>query len=393
MAINSFSLEYIETFRVCVSDNGVPTENATVQVTGASFGSQTKTTDSDGYAYFLATVDETLTITVSDVPGFDNQVSTFDFVFNGFGNISEEIFALTEAPNISLDSENVNFIRFNQAGNLFIESNQLGFLDGNNDYQPIETSVLGLFECKDETEIPNNYERQKRRFYNPPFYANDEVQFFLNWNVSFNGDDFSQVDLGILDNYGVLVASGLGLTEQDCDGTNYYHAEFTMPLLQFGENRFYVLYNTSSGIVYFISNPFRFEKQNKECFPLLSYRNSEDVFLNGYDCFTDKRNQHRIDFNLIDGQPEIELKQYREQGTGLLRNQKSESAKVMTVETYLFDNGANDAMLSLSIHDDIQINGKAYEVKTPHQVIANRFTKRKKGTIEFYDQEFSTINF
>ena len=34
MAINSFSLEYIETFRVCVSDNGVPTENATAQVTG-----------------------------------------------------------------------------------------------------------------------------------------------------------------------------------------------------------------------------------------------------------------------------------------------------------------------------------------------------------------------
>ena len=99
-----------------------------------------------------------------------------------------------------------------------------------------------------------------------------------------------------------------------------------------------------------------------------------------------------LPWNLVEQQPEIELEQYVEQTTGKRRNLKSISSKVLTMETYFFDDEANDMMLAISMHDDILLNGKVVDVKTAYAIETNRINSLQKGTIEFYDQDFSTIN-
>lgn len=390
MATYSFGITYLENFQVEVKVSGIAQPGATVAYTTAN-GNRLSTTDANGLSnaeYLFQS--QPLSIVV-EAPGFPQQTENITYTFST--DLQRVVVNIIPEPSINLDAENkFSFYRFSRAFNLFIQGGQLGSKDAEDDFEAITESVLSLVDCKGDA-IPNNYRRGKQRFYTPPFFRDDEISFILNFTLDFGGDDINDIELGIINNAGALVGDPIALNSLTCNTTDYYYVSFVFPILPNGSYYWFVIHNTVTEQVYYVSNPFRnFLAEDKECFPLLSYRNSCDIFNNGYECLTTVRNTIRLDINLVEQQPEIEIRQYREQSTGKLRNQRSQTAKICSVETKQFDDGSNDAMFSLSVHDDILINERDYEVKTAHRIITSRKNPLQDGIIELYDQEYSTIN-
>jgi len=292
---------------------------------------------------------------------------------------------------IKCDPENkFNFIRWHLSIGLLSNGANIGKLNELNEFEALDEPVDSLVNCDTCTDLPNNYAKSKDFYYEPPFIADDNIVNIINFNIDLVGINTEVV---ICDKNGKIVHSGIIINEVDCSGLISYYLDFDFPLIKPLNGYRFCIINTDTDGVLYVSNPFRVElKKNKRCFPLLEYRSGCDIFNYAYECITDKSNTLRVDFNVVDEQPDISLKQYREQSTGITRNQKSETSKVVTIETYYFDKGANDAMLALSTHDVIVLNGKNYTVKTAHKVTYNRLTRKWVGIIELLDQEYDTVN-
>lgn len=396
MALNSLSVVYIENFQVEVRLSGTPEAGATVAYTTAN-GARVGTTDSNGFSpaeYLFQS--QALNITVEIPSESIQETFAYNYVFSR--DLTRIILNITAQPSIDLDVENrFSFYRFGRATNLFLRLGQMGTIGETGIFTAIENSVLSLVDCKDD-KVPNNYRRGKQRFYTPPFFRDDQISFILNFTPNFGGDDPNDIEVGIVNNYGVIVGDPITLNSVNCSGTDYYYVDFTFPIIANGSFYWFIIHNTVTEQVYYVSNPFRnFLSEDKTCFPMLSYRNSCDIFNYGYECLDGTtnpliRNRIRLDINLVESQPEIEIKQYREQSTGKLRNQRAQTAKVCSVETKQFDDGSNDGMFSLNVHDDILINDREYEVKTPHRILTSRKNPLQDGVIELFDQEYSTVN-
>lgn len=390
MSIESLGSEYIENFQVEVQIAGTPTSGVNVAYTTAN-GPRVSATDGNGYSraeYLFQS--QPLSIIV-EVPGEPQETFNINYTFTQ--SLTRVTLNIIAAPSIDIDVDNrFSFYRFGKATNLFLQSGELGSKNDLGDFTALQNSVLSLVECKGN-QIPNNYRRGKIRLYTPPFFRDDEISFILNFVPDFGGDDFNDIQMGIVNNKGELIGDPITINQTDCSGTDYYHVDFTFPIIANNNYNWFIIYNTVNEKVYYVSNPFRnFLDEDRKCFPMLSYRNTCDIYNYGYECLTTVRNKIRLDINLVEGQAEIEIKQYREQSTGKLRNQRAQTAKVCSVETKQFDDGTNDAMMSLSVHDDILINDREYNVKTAHRIVSSRVNPLQDGIIELYDQEYSTIN-
>lgn len=242
-------------------------------------------------------------------------------------------------------------------------------------------------------KIPNRYRKNNAVMY--PAYLRDYGHFFYaNLDEPIDDADFANWVLSLYDKTGTEVAAGIGTLVKDIiSGTEYrFYATFTIPVgIPKGVYQF-VIYNSSTTDVKYQSNCVEVITEDDIAdYVLLQFRNSSDIWNFNYDTITNY-NTLFLPMNLVEQQPEIELKQYIEQSTGERRNQKTTTAKVLSLEGYFFDDGANDGMLALSIHDDIVINGKIVEVKTAYKIETNRINSVQKGVIELYDQEYSTVN-
>lgn len=288
-------------------------------------------------------------------------------------------------------SNKFNFIRWHSSSNFHLQGGILGSKDINQDFTALNKSVDSYVACALSTDVPNNYARNVSSDYQPPFFAEDNVSFILNFFPDFGGFTTEDLTIAIVNKVGEVVVDDIGLSSVYCNGTYIYSFELEFPEIGYGTNYRFAIYNTENNVVYYLSNPFRVE-DCKYKYPVLRYRNSCASFGYQYSCLPSSFTQLRVDFNLIEQQPEIELKQYREQSTGYLRNQKTQSAKVLKLESYMFDNGSSDAMLALSTHDDITLNGNIVEVKTAYKIAYNKLNKKWKGEIDFYDQDYSTVN-
>ncbi len=389
----SVSREFTQNFHVRVIAGGSNLENASVQFSTNEGQNFDLTTNSSGLTDEVDILSsQTLNITVTPDGG--------DPLFFSYGFVLDESFlvcfraVVPEVTGINADPENsFHFVRWHSATNLTVQSGQLGSGTGG-EFSPITASVESLIPCKSSSKIPNNYRRGKMRFYCPPYFEGDDIEFILNFTLNFQGDDENDVTVAIFDNYGAQQFVIGALTKTTCDTIDYYSLQgVTWPSIKSADKYWMVIYNTLNENVYYVSNPFRsYKEEDKLCYPLLSYRNDCDTFGFGYECVA-TRNKIRLDINMVEPQAEIEIDQYREQTTGLLRNEKSQTALVTVVETKQFDDGANlGGMFSLNTHDDILINDRPYEVKTPHRVTPNRKNPLQDGVIELYDQEFSTVN-
>lgn len=216
----------------------------------------------------------------------------------------------------------------------------------------------------------------------------------INFDERIASANFANWQIDVIDNTGTQVDTNVGtLTKCSIDGSSFrvFVTVNISAALANGIYQFIVFDNTDDSLEV-QSTCFNLISTNEITeFTYLEFRNSTDTFNFDYETVAGYNNVF-LPMNVIDQQPEIEKKEYRERSTGLLRNQKNQSAKVLTLETYFFDEYSHDAMLALSNHDDIKINGVVVEVKEAYQVERNKMSSQNKGTIEVYDQRYSTIN-
>ena len=241
--------------------------------------------------------------------------------------------------------------------------------------------------------IPNNY--LKNSLSSRPAYLRGYQHFlYFNLDVPITDSDFDEWEIALYDING-LVADEIGVLQKDIinDPEFRFYVSFTIPISVSNSGDYYiVIYNSVSSIPIYQSKPVRvISEAEVDNFVLLSYRNSTDMFNFNYETVTDY-NTVFLPMNVIDQQAEITVTGYKEKSTGLYRNQKAQTNKVLSLEGYFFDEDTNDMMLAISVHDDILISGKSVKVKTAYKVERDVNNSVNKGVIELYDQEFSTIN-
>jgi hypothetical protein len=132
--------------------------------------------------------------------------------------------------------------------------------------------------------------------------------------------------------------------------------------------------------------------ESVEDYVYCQYRNSSNRDGFNYVDFTEYQTVF-LDINQINDQFEYDKKGYTEESTGLYRGQRTLTKKAITLETHLFDEGARDAMASLSDHDDILINQVSVTAKEGHQASVNRDFDLANGIITFYVNDYSTVNY
>lgn len=242
-------------------------------------------------------------------------------------------------------------------------------------------------------KLPNNYRRFKKEYY-PAFLKDFQHFFYANLDDTIDDADFDDWVLDIYDRYGNQIQADVAPLEKDViSGSDFrFYASFTIDPLVPNGVYFFVVYNDQTDELKYQSNCFRVISLDIiDQYVYLQYRNSGNIYDFNYET-VNQYNSVFIDASVIEQQPEAELKQYQEQATGKMRLLKSQVRKQVNLETQFFDDEANDAMLSISVHDDILLNESPFEVKTPFQIGTNKFNALQKGTIELYDQDYSTVN-
>lgn len=242
-------------------------------------------------------------------------------------------------------------------------------------------------------KIPNRYRKNDGQMV-PAYLKNFAHFFYANLDNPISDGDFANWRLSLFDLHGNEIAQDIGTLTQDLvGGGNFnFYAYFTIPSNTVNGIYELVIYNTVTNDVKYISDCVEvISLAEVENYVFLFYRNSTNLFNYNYQAISDY-NTIFLPMDLVEQQPEIELQQYFEQTSGRRRNQRVITSKVLILESYYFDDEANDMMLALSAHDDIRLNNRVVDVKTTFEIITNRDNSVQRGTIEFYDEEFSTIN-
>lgn len=278
-----------------------------------------------------------------------------------------------------LDKNTFNFIRWRRVTGA--DTNDL----------PITT--LDSISLSSEYELTNDYLRNNYCYF-PALLRNNDHLIHINLDERIDDADFADWRVDLYDNTGTQIDTGLGtLTKCSIEGSDY-RMYFTCNIDPTVPNGIYqmVILDVNTDAVIYQSNCIEVITSNEIGeYSYLQFRNSTDLFYIDYANIT-SYNSLFLKLNMIEQNPEIELIQYKEQTTGILRNQKAQSSKTVTLETYFFDEGGHDAMLALSLHDDIKINGRQMEVKNAYQRDSDPKSSLNKGTIEMYDQKYSTVN-
>lgn len=257
-------------------------------------------------------------------------------------------------------------------------------------------SGLGNLEfcAADPSYLPNTIVQYDRKSY-PVIIEGKDISFYANLTDSISDADFADWTLSVFDGFGNNIDDDIAVIVKDeyADlSYRFYVSSFSLSLTK-GTYRF-VIYNSSNNTVKYVSNCFKYRAAADivDCV-YMSYRHSSTLFDFNYSTLTSFRNKVFIEMNDIEDQPEIELTPYPEVTTGQVRTSKTYSKLVRNLETKHFDFEDQLAMLGLSGHDDILMNGNSYTVKDVYQSIPSRGNSLKKGTISFYDDSVSTINF
>lgn len=240
--------------------------------------------------------------------------------------------------------------------------------------------------------FPNNYRRRKRSSTHA-YLRGYEHYFYANLNSLINDSDFDDWVIGLFNRQSNEVQNFGSLVKDEIEAPDFrFYKSFIIDSSVNTGLYYFVIYNSVNEEVKFISNCFEvINNDSISEYAFFQYKNSTNQFNFNYEDLP-IYNTYFLKLNVVESQPELDLTQYPEQTTGKVRNQKSQAKKVISLESYFFDDGDNDAMLSVSIHDDILLNGSVIEVKEGYKIESNKFNDLQKGVIEVYDQNVSTIN-
>jgi hypothetical protein len=231
--------------------------------------------------------------------------------------------------------------------------------------------------------------------YCPVFVPGERASFYINASVPFlDGDDINNLELRILNPDGT-VASNLGVIMQRVTLTNGYrmYADFIFPDLPNKQYQFQV-FNTTTNTAKCISNWFwaKDETLANEVTAYVVWRNSRSAYYYDWALYPDFYCRIRLHLSLQSYTPEGTVEQIQSVNTGRRRNLNRVVDKSVRLQTYYFDDGANDACIALFEADDISINGKKYLAKTIYNPNARPSSKVSTGEIELFEQDFSSVN-
>jgi len=241
-------------------------------------------------------------------------------------------------------------------------------------------------------ELPNNYERNNK-VYIRPIPNGAPTSFFINTPIGTLTPASGNLRLSIFDGATEVISNAGTIQTTTAANGGYRIFVEDMVLTGLEENKVYrpIIYDTTTSLGLFRLNCFRFVQATSQ-YVEVSYRNSSNRDHYDYEQIPTFRNVIYLDFNVIDNQGEYELDQYSEASTGLIRNQKSQLKSFIILEAYFFDQISHDGMKSLSLHDDILLNGEPFQVKSGHEKTTDIRSKKSKGTIEMWDQGLNEIN-
>jgi hypothetical protein len=122
------------------------------------------------------------------------------------------------------------------------------------------------------------------------------------------------------------------------------------------------------------------------------WRSSMSIYRYLYAKIPDYFNELRLMVNVMTEELSGKIEQYRASTTGKLRNTSYDLDLFYEFETYYFDDIGHRAMYVHQVNDQILINGKAFLVKEIYKVQWRPERNVNKGTIQLFEQAFSTAN-
>lgn len=253
------------------------------------------------------------------------------------------------------------------------------------------------FECTNEFwDIPNAYSKynpDSSDMYSFPVMVPEEIlSFYVNLETGFNSPNFSTFKLALITENGIFIDDVAELKRIYWDdGITYdIYCDMTIPAMIDGLYRL-IIYDESNNNIENISGIVQTINSDYECISVyIQFRNS--LNLKGFRYQSDELflQQFRMRINKIDEQGDGELAQYRSASSGRLRNAHYELDRFIVLETYYFNKLAHRGMICFQVHDSILINGDFYLPKGLYSIDTNKETKIKVGSIEMYEQEYST---
>jgi hypothetical protein len=259
-------------------------------------------------------------------------------------------------------------------------------------------------------DLPKGYRKRMmadRPHKHRPVVINDEqFSFYINFDTNFNYPNFSSLRLDLINDNG-LVQTGIAELQrvfQD-DGVNYFiYASVTLVDIPTGNYRLSVADTSTTNPfdILFVSNEimvmadvddFILDEDGAEVYTArFQWRCSVSIYRYLYEKIPDYFNELRLMVNVVDEQLSGKIEQYRAITSGKLRNTAYDLDLFYEFETYYFDDIGHRAMYVHQVNDQILVNGKAMLVKEIYKVQWRPERNVNKGTLQMFEQDFSTAN-
>lgn len=255
-----------------------------------------------------------------------------------------------------------------------------------------------------EGPIPSGYLRDRNRCaYKPILVSGEAMRFYINAlsGLSFapSGTDTNTLELinavtGSVQNGNLATLNRHEFTDADGNTVRTYYAEVTIDgnvpagdyVLQIRSAADAVLAESNILTVVASSSNYR------EYTSLVKFRHDRYFYGINYHELDGFYQQFRVHLNIRDRVFEQDKEVYNEVTTGKQRTFNNYLKRLVTAETYFFDDDAHDAAAVMCEHDEFYVNLKRYTAKSVYQPEYDPLSKLYKGTIELYDEEFASAN-
>lgn len=249
-------------------------------------------------------------------------------------------------------------------------------------------------------DLPKGYRLNKIAQRHYPIVTNDEqFTFYINFDADYNYPNFSSLRLDLVRSTGLVQQNVAPLQRVFADdATTYFpYASVTLSGVAPGVYRLAIV-DTSTTAPYnvlFVSQDIQVMTvaEAPKVTARFRFRNSANIYRVLYNALDDDFLQEiRLRVNVLAEETDGEISQYRAVSTGRLRNVSFELDKFITLETYFFDDMGHRAVMVWQAHDFLLINNLNYLIKDLYKIQWEPHLNTNKGSIELYEQAFSTQN-
>lgn len=234
--------------------------------------------------------------------------------------------------------------------------------------------------------IKNAYIRDNVRCLTPVYAPAEQYSFYINFDDPTNDPGFGNFRLHLYRG-STVIASNIGLLQAHVVvGINLYniYCEFEFPDVPNGQYQF-VIVDSVSHIEKCRSNVILCER---DYFQPISqtfvFWDEQTQFNYYYELLPGFKNRFRLPLAMINYQYETTRTQYRNVSDSKLRNLHSYLDKIVTIESYSFDEQGHDAITCAYEHRHVFIQNSGITPKTAYTVTTNQQSTLTKGAIDVY---------